>query len=115
MFFLTQSSWQSEQDLLAVTYLAKKNRDGKGEPETEVSVEWTRETDVLTKRGSREMKFLTTQLAVWKKKAAATTRSNWVWLLKKISKRMEMSHRSRVAKKKTPAFSFARFAIGIMS
>lgn len=43
----------------------KKERNKIGEPEAEVMEEWRRETQVLTKRGSRETQLRTTQLADW--------------------------------------------------
>ena len=72
------------------------------EPETEVMVEWRRETEVLTKRGSRETKKRMTQLAIWKKQAPATIKRSSLRLLNAISNKTETDQSSRVAKKKTP-------------
>jgi len=77
------------------------------EPDTEMMVEWRRETEVLTKRGSREIKDRTTQLAIWKKTAPATIQSSSERLLKIISNRTETNHRIRVARKKVPALFFS--------
>lgn len=77
------------------------------EPETEVMEEWRRETEVLTKRGSRERQKRMTQLAVWKKQQPAMTHSSSWRLLKTISNQTDTNQSTRVAKKKVPAlFSF---------
>lgn len=70
-------------------------------------VEWRRETEVLTKRGSRETKDRMTQLAIWKRQDPATIHSSSVRLLKNISNKTETNHRIKVAKKKAPTLFFS--------
>lgn len=58
---------------------------------------------MLTKRGSRETNFLTTAFADWKKTKPMRIGSSSERLLKRISKKTEIPHITRVAVKNAAA------------
>lgn len=66
-------------------------------------IECKSETDVLTKRGSRESHERTTQFTNWKKHPPQITQRSSVRKLKTISNTTETSQRSSVARKNWPA------------
>lgn len=65
--------------------------------------EWRRETQVFTKRGSRDTKFRTTTLDDWKKTNPTRIGVSSKRLLKRISKKTETPHINKVAIKNAPA------------
>lgn len=69
--------------------------------------EWRRETEVLTKSESLEMRKRMTQLAVWKKQHPAMTQSSSFRLLNTISNERDSNHSNSVAKKNAPAALFS--------
>ena len=72
-------------------------------PEAEVSEEWRRETEVLTKRGSLETENRSTQLEIWKNKHPKTTGRSSFLLFIQISYPTDTPHITKVAIKKEPA------------
>lgn len=91
-------------------------REREGErPEAEVMIECRSETEVLTKRGSRERQARTNQFADWKKHPPLITQRSSVLRLKAISNTTETSHRSSVARKNCPAPFFPVPVLAIKS
>lgn len=73
--------------------------------------EWRRETHVLTKSGSRETNFRMTAFAAWKKAKPMTMGSSSERLLKRISKKTETLHITRVAVKNSSALPSLRLLL----
>jgi hypothetical protein len=93
--------------------LGEGEKEGEAGPEADVREEWSSETAVLTKSGSRETAARTAVLAAWKKAKPAATAASSRRPRAPISNPTDTAHSTSVAAKNTLASPPARWGGGM--